>query len=81
VLTSEKLVECLRKAGKFVSDSSLYTNEEGLAYLLECSVPTVKNWRKAGRGPRAQYTTRVVFSIDEIARWWNHDSGVPWKRR
>jgi len=70
MLTREKLIEILRDGQCFLQHD-LFTNEAGLAHLLGLTPRTLRNWREVGNGPRAHYTSRVLYDIDEIVRWYN----------
>lgn len=70
MLTREKLVEVLRAGGQFCA-ADMYTDEAGLAYVLDCSTRTLREWRARGKGPAAKKTSRIVYDLDDVCDWWN----------
>ena len=70
MLTREKLIQILSEGGCYLKHD-LYTDESGLAHLMDCKVRTVRNWRAAGTAPRSHHSTRVLFEVDEIVAWYN----------
>lgn len=68
-MTSEQLAELLRAAGKYCPHG-MFTDPEGLAFLLGTTERTLSNWRAAGQGPVWVKLGRIRYDLADVAAWW-----------
>jgi len=68
MITAERLLERLG-AKRLFSSADIFTDEEGAAYLVHAAPRTLRAWRAAGTGPRATFTSRWLYDLEDLAAW------------
>ena len=67
-LTPQRITQQLVEAGHAVP-GGIFATEAGVAWLIDCSVRTLRNWRAEKSGPQSVMTTKRLYPIDELAAW------------
>ena len=66
---ADRLAEKLKAAGKFCSGGGLFTDADGVAYLLGYTTRTLRTWREKHYGPPWIPGRRVLYDIASLAEW------------
>lgn len=71
-MTADRLADLLAAGHKW-NPHRLLTDAEGLAFLLDMTTRQLSNWRSEGRGPAWAKMGRIVYDLEDVARWWNEN--------
>lgn len=69
-MTAEQALEILTKGKCWVAHDA-WTDESGLAHLLDTTTKTLGAWRAQGLGPPSKRTNRIVYEIADVVDWFN----------
>jgi len=67
-ITEQRITQQLEAAG-YAVPGGIFATEAGVAWLIDCSVRTLRNWRIEKTGPQSVMTTKRLYPIDELAEW------------
>lgn len=63
------IAERLREAGQAVIAGGQFTDESGVAWLLDCSPRTLRDWRMKGEGPPCYLGARWLYGLPDLFAW------------